>query len=807
LTVTVPSNATTLDFVFTNGSSWDNNGGQDWQVAVERGATPIPTPTPTPTPTATPTPTPTPTPGPGDEWFYRGTTNSWGATPLTETAPNTWEITVTFNGEDPSPRFKIDRFGDWTENYPQQDVLTQDLSTYNIVFDSASKQVIANLVDGPDLIAPTVTADPAPGTYSTDRAVGLSVTDNEDPAPVVFYTTDGSQPTISSPLYTGQTIMATDIGQGTDLNIRTLAVDAEGNEREQSFRYFIGEVVTTTGDFREETIYFLMTTRFFDGDTENNYYSECDEQAGNPTSDPAWRGDFKGLVEKLDYIKALGFTAIWITPVVENRSCYDFHGYHGYDFTKIDPRLESDGYTFQRLIDEIHARDMKICLDIVLNHSGNFGAVGLQEAFGDDYLDRVQNQLFPTPYYHNDWLKNWEDYTAQVGSFADLVDFNTENAQTQQYLIDVYNRFIDMGVDSFRIDTVKHISRVMFNRHFVPAFKARGGEDFYMFGEVATRVHEIWNKNVAPLSTPFYTWQERQLFSQDDEVAALEGYNYENNIGVNNQPTSDNHYLWGNDYHAPDYSRSSGMAVIDFPMHWNFQNAWSAFNTRHGDHFYNDATWNVTYVDSHDYGPDSDTRYSGSQGDWAENMSLMWTFRGIPCLYYGSEIQFQAGARADCGPNCPLSTTGRAYFGDHIEGTVNVSDFGIVSSATGNVAQTLSHPLAQHLQSLNRIRRAIPALQKGQYSTDGVSGGLAYKRRFTKDGVDSFALVSISGGASFSGIPNGTYIDAVTGQTVNVTNNNLSTDLTGQGNMRVFVLDLPGNPAPGKIADGGPYLH
>ena len=65
-------------------------------------------------------------------------------------------------------------------------------------------------------------------------------------------------------------------------------------------------------DFRDESIYFVMTTRFFDGDSTNN--THCWD--GNNPGDPAWRGDFKGLIDKMDYIKALGFTAIWITPVV-----------------------------------------------------------------------------------------------------------------------------------------------------------------------------------------------------------------------------------------------------------------------------------------------------------------------------------------------------------------------------------------------------------------------------------------------------------------------------------------------------------
>lgn len=95
-----------------------------------------------------------------------------------------------------------------------------------------------------------------------------------------------------------------------------------------SFAAFVGGRT----DFRDETIYFVMTTRFYDGDTSNNVH--CWD--GNNPGDPAWRGDFKGLIEKLDYIKALGFTAIWITPVVENASGYDYHGYHAINHSKVD---------------------------------------------------------------------------------------------------------------------------------------------------------------------------------------------------------------------------------------------------------------------------------------------------------------------------------------------------------------------------------------------------------------------------------------------------------------------------------------
>lgn len=120
------------------------------------------------------------------------------------------------------------------------------------------------------------------------------------------------------------------------------------------------------------------------------------------------------------------------------------------------------------------------------------------------------------------------------------------------------------------------------------------------------------------------------------------------------------------------------------------------------------------------------------------------------------------------------------------------------------MADTLNHPLAKHIQRLNLIRRAVPALRKGQYSTDGCSGGICYKRRYTDGDTDSFVCVAISGDATFSGIPSGTYVDMVTGDTKQCSGN-LTASCSGQGNMRVYVLQTDGAP-DGKIGEDGTYL-
>lgn len=602
-------------------------------------------------------------------------------------------------------------------------------------------------------------------------------------------------------------------------------------------------------DLREDSIYFVITTRFYDGDESNNVHCWDDSQANNPDTDPAWRGDFKGLIQKLDYIKALGFSAIWITPVVENASGYDYHGYHAFDFTKVDPRYESDDTSYQDLIDAAHEKGLKIIQDIVLNHSGNFGEATLAPMFTKDYsnlgssdcmkvisdstlaknysgyksmlpADQYQARLAvmkedvndTAHNYHHDKSLSYGSYTEQTGQMAgDCVDINTENPTVVKYLTDAYTKYLDMGVDAFRMDTEKHINRWTLNHAFFPVFNQY--KNFHLFGEVCARYHGAYNEGGSSDSCFFYTWSETESAWQNNWSNSDWKSNYDNSVkhfqahqNRDFDQTSDNVYLNGLSYHTPDYSKANGTSTIDFPMHWAFKNASAAFGAAKGeDSLYNDATWAVTYVDSHDYGPDGQekTRYQGGASAWAENMDLMFTFRGIPCIYYGSEIEFKKDVPIDVGPNAPLDKTGRAYFGDHLEGSVTADDYGKYT-ASGAVASTLDAPLSKHLEKLNQIRRAVPALQKGQYTTDSnyVDGNMAYIRRYTTSSVDSLACVTISGDATFKGLPSGTYIDAVTGDKKVVTDGTLSTSgASGQGNMRVYVLQNSSSEVNGAIGD------
>lgn len=644
-------------------------------------------------------------------------------------------------------------------------------------------------------------------------------------------------------------------------------------------------------DMREETIYFVMTTRFYDGDTGNDVHCWDDGTAGNGDDDPAWRGDFKGLGEKLDYIKALGFSAIWVTPVVTNASGYDYHGYHAMDLSTVDARYESSDYTYEDLIHDAHQKGIKIIQDVVLQHTGNFGESYFCDLFTKDTtkdLGNLQESMIPTQYlldtydlksadeywaqkpgvqyeqrlnlmknvtysgdngnstgpqpadkdfsmnkisqsdtynpnnyYHTGYFQspNYDDWTTKFSQIAgDCVDLNTENPAVAEYVVDSYSKYMDMGVDGFRVDTVRHIPRVslniMFNDQLMDAAKAAGKPNFYMFGEICTRYTSVWYRGHAEESTPYYTWKESNSKwadswnwgtsasdINDNMNLVLQHYLEEDNYNGDmdsTQPKSDNAYLDGITYHGSDRSMASGMDAIDFQMHRMFGDAKNAYNFAvNNDQYYNDATYSVMYVDSHDYAPEQPaetTRFTGGTQTWAENMDLMFTFRGIPCVYYGSEVEFKKGELIDKGTLISLENSGRAYFGDYLEGTVNATDFSEYT-ASGTVADTLASPLSKHLSKVNAIRRAIPALQKGQYTASRtyVTGGdMSYVRRYTDDNTDSLALVSISSGATFKNIPNGKYVDAVTGDVKYVTDGTLTVPELAKANMRVYVCCASG---------------
>lgn len=565
-------------------------------------------------------------------------------------------------------------------------------------------------------------------------------------------------------------------------------------------------------DFRKETIYFLLPTRFFDGDPSNNRPNEwCSWYPGNPNNanfsgpeDVTWRGDFKGLIQQLDYIKDLGFTAIWITPVVQNRGPLDYHGYHAWDFTRVDPRLESPGATFKDFIDAAHAKGMKVVLDIVTNHSGRFGIKGqaelryntdttapwgksLQGTALKDNPNWEYDGLTPNPddgklwsranlakmpppfnqnlkahnwpstesfvttsnpqWFHqsgNGFAQGWDDTTnLYLRALADdCPDLNTSSPVVQDYFFNVYKRYLDMGVDAFRWDTWKHMGRqdilAMYDR-----FKAYK-PSLFVFGEVAQKRHEL--HPVEEINPHWYTWRG-----------------------------------------AVKNSAPAGVGVVDFyamsTFHGVFQNGGALSGVTAAaryDDLYGDPSLLVTFLDNHDFGPNNDwnQRYGGSDENLAACMNFMFTWRGIPSVYYGTEARFKAGAYTDLhnagGINRSINETGRAYFGD------------LLPTAP-------SHRIYQHIKKLNAIRKAVPALQNGNWQWAGNAPFNAVG--YTRQSGSSFVCVGLakdgSAAFNFTNVQNGVYRDAVTGREINVTNGNLAFTVTS-GSAGIYVKDGPG---------------
>ncbi|MBL7814024.1 MAG: chitobiase/beta-hexosaminidase C-terminal domain-containing protein [Saprospiraceae bacterium] len=560
--------------------------------------------------------------------------------------------------------------------------------------------------------------------------------------------------------------------------------------------------LTAQQDFREETIYFLMTTRFFDGDPNNTRPTEWSSYGANSPSitdpnDVTWRGDFKGLIQKLDYIKDLGFTAIWITPVVQNRGPLDYHGYHAWDFTKVDPRLESPGATFQDLINAVHAKGMKIILDIVTNHSGRFGIKGLAEIkyntdpnaawYAPDNPNWQYDGLTPNPYDNKIWSRanlakmpapynqnlaayNWPSTESYVNTtdrnwfhqsgngFAqgyddttnlyqralagDTPDLATEGNTVQNYMYNAYKTFIDMGVDGFRWDTWKHMDKQDIFK-LLDRWRAIK-PDLFVVGEVAQKRHEL--HQVQEINPHWYTWRGGVGNSASANVSVLDFYAEATFHGV--------------------FEEGGGFSGVTAASRY--------------DHLYGDPSQLVTWLDNHDFGPNNDwnRRYGGSDENLAACMNFMFTWRGIPCVYYGTENRFKAGVYTDIhdasGISQSIDLTGRAYFGDQFANAPN-------------------HRIYKHIKKLNAIRKAIPALQKGSWSWAGnfPGNGVGYWREYGDSKVAVGLAKDGSAYFTFNNVPNGTYRDAVTGRTVNVTNGNLSFNVTSSS-AGIYVLNGTG---------------
>ncbi len=274
-------------------------------------------------------------------------------------------------------------------------------------------------------------------------------------------------------------------------------------------------------DWHDQVIYFVLTDRFDDGNPRNNEQGlgEYNPREGHMYSG----GDLDGIRRRLDYVQALGATAVWLTPPVLNQwhdPTHGFWGYHGYwasHFKRMDPHVGTLA-DYQRLSDALHRRGMYLVQDVVVNHTGNFFSYGPGWRADDPTADyrpntgsRPQARPLQAPFHLNDprraedrragiyhWTPDIRDVTVREEELtfqtSGLDDLNTENPRVRRALRDSFGYWVrTVGVDAFRIDTAYHVPPEFFD-DFLHATdplapgvarvaQRTGRRDFLVFGE------------------------------------------------------------------------------------------------------------------------------------------------------------------------------------------------------------------------------------------------------------------------------------------------------------------------------------
>lgn len=524
------------------------------------------------------------------------------------------------------------------------------------------------------------------------------------------------------------------------------------------------DIYGTLEPFAQHAVYFVITDRFVNGDETNDQRDqggehptfdlplpECDGVAANIGY---MGGDFAGLAAHADYIAEMGFGAVWITPVVDNPdqafsggdkiacdSVLTDHGktgYHGYwsvNFRKLDEHLPSDGLDFAGLDAALEAAGLKLVLDIVGNHSSpGWSMPEKQPGFGqvysvDDQLLADHDNLPPAELDpQGNPMHAW--YNTEAG-LAQLADFNTDNPEVVDYLTDAYLYWIDQGADAFRVDTIPWAPH-RFWKEVSDRIRAEH-PGFFMFAEA---------------------------FDYDAAVIA-------------------EHTL----------PQNGGVSVLDFPMRQAmqhvFENPDSDF-AELGDALmlqdgpYHNVYELATFYDNHDM-----ARIAASDEGFIDAHNWLFTSRGIPVVYYGSEIGFMRG-RAEHAGN-------RNYFG------------------TERIEQARTHPIRDKLTRIARIRAKSPALQRGvQVMLELEGHRAAFYRVYQHDDTHQTALVLLNKGDRperfeiSEGLQTGTWRSASEGETLHIAEPGQLEAEVPAHDVRVYFLDAPITDQISKPSLGGP---
>ncbi|MFJ1548264.1 pullulanase-type alpha-1,6-glucosidase [Streptomyces sp. NPDC088246] len=502
-------------------------------------------------------------------------------------------------------------------------------------------------------------------------------------------------------------------------------------------------------DLTREQFYFVMPDRFANGDTSNDRGGLTGsrlETGYDPTDKGFYQGgDLKGLTERLDYIKGLGTTAIWLAPIFKNRPVQGTGkdasaGYHGYwitDFTQVDPHFGTNA-DLSKLIDKAHGKGMKVFFDVITNHTADTvdyaeKKYGYKPKGAYPYLDRdgrpfddskglakVDADSFPyTPkntgskvpawlndptMYHNRGDSTYAGESTTYGDFSGLDDLWTERPEVVSGMEKIYEKWVrDFDIDGFRIDTVKHVDLDFWTRWAtaLDAYAAkRGRKDFFMFGEVYSADTAITSPYVtrgrldATLDFPFQE-AARQYASQG-------------------APASKPAAVFGDDYR---YTTDKANAYEQ-----------------------------VTFLGNHDMGRiGSFLKQDNPKADDAELVKraqlaneLMFLSRGNPVVYYGDEQGFTgAGGDKDARQTMFASKTADYLDDDQLgTGRTHASD-----------AYDTRHPLYRNIAALSRLTKENPALRDG-VQTERYADGSVYAFSRTDPKRSNEYLVATNNGTA-----------------------------------------------------------
>ena len=387
-------------------------------------------------------------------------------------------------------------------------------------------------------------------------------------------------------------------------------------------------------DFKREVVYQIITDRFFDGSSANNNPSQSAGlyDATKTNWRAYWGGDLQGIQQKMSYLAGMGVTAIWISPPVDNLNTNipdgggnptaSYHGDQGRDFKRIEEHFGNSGNTwtdFDAMVTAAHQNGIKVIVDFAPNHStqnnaGEFGSLYDNGTFLGNYTNDTNGY-----YHHNANISGsgWDDrYQAQYYTLFDLADINQEHAAMDGYMKAAAQLFQQHGVDGFRIDAVKHLT----------------------WG---------WQYSFA---NSIYTYGDSFLF----------GEWYQGN-------TSDPLY-----HDSYKFANKSGISLLDFPLNTAIRNVFgSNANFSEIDSVItqeaNNFTWDedlVTFIDNHDMARFLSVNNNNNR--LHEAMAFIFTARGIPCIYYGTEQYLHNDTSGGTDPyNRPMmpgfSTTTTAY--------------------------------------------------------------------------------------------------------------------------------------------------